>query len=193
MKKNNMAENWEIYCTPQTKKERQQATAEAEAVKEAVADFVLANFANLKVRFVSEEGEMKSSLSELETAISLAGTADLQAFLKTGCIPFEDGTIVSSIEQKKEEKTLALCEGRHEMPAVVEGAIFGNSIDPLDVEGLEKTASNKLAGCTELTLYVTGLTVALVAVVNVCRQNSIKLTLMHFDRATDSYYQQPVR
>ena len=35
--------------------------------------------------------------------------------------------------------------------------------------------------------------VALVAVINVCRQNGIKLTLMHFDRAAGNYYQQPVR
>lgn len=91
------------------------------------------------------------------------------------------------------KKIYALCEGRHEMPTEVVGAIFPHNINPLDVEGLEKTASNKLAGCTELILYVTGLTVALVAVINVCRQNSIKLTLMHFDRAAGNYYQQPVR
>lgn len=91
------------------------------------------------------------------------------------------------------KKIFALCEGRHEMPAEVTGAIFPHNINPLDVEGLEKTASAKLADCTELTLYVTGLTVALVAAINVCRQNSIKLTLMHFDRATGNYYQQPVK
>lgn len=91
------------------------------------------------------------------------------------------------------KKVVALCEGRHEMPTGVSGAIFPHNINPLDVEGLEKTASNKLSDCTELALYVTGLTVALVAVINVCRQNGIKLTLMHFDRATGNYYQQPVK
>lgn len=91
------------------------------------------------------------------------------------------------------KKKLTLCEGRHEMPTEVGGAIFPHKINPLDVEGLEKIASDKLADCTELTLYVTGLTVALVAVINVCRQNNIGLTLMHFDRATGNYYQQPVR
>lgn len=91
------------------------------------------------------------------------------------------------------KKIVALCEGRHEMPTEVSGAIFPHNINPLDVEGLEKTASDNLAGCTELTLYVTGLTVALVAVINVCRQSGIKLILMHFDRATGNYYQQSVR
>lgn len=91
------------------------------------------------------------------------------------------------------KKIVALCDGRHEMPTEVNGAIFPHNINPLDVEGLEKTASDKLAGCTELTLYVTGLTVALVAVINVCHKAGTKLTLMHFDRATGNYYQQPVR
>lgn len=94
---------------------------------------------------------------------------------------------------KKNKKTLVLCEGRHEMPSVVEGAIFGNSLNPLDVDGLEKTASEKLAGIQHLTLYVTGLTVALVAVINVCRQNDIELALMHFDRSSGGFYRQEVK
>lgn len=192
MKKFSNAENWEIYCTSQTKDEKQQAADAASAAKKAVEDFVLTNLHNLRLRFVSEEGETESSFSELETAIKLASTSELQAFLGQGRIPFEDGTIIVSIEQKK-EKTLALCEGRHEMPAVVEGAIFGNSINPLDIDGLEKTASEKLADVQHLTLYVTGLTVALVAVINVCRQNNVELTLMHFDRVSKSYYEQAVK
>lgn len=91
------------------------------------------------------------------------------------------------------KKIYALCKGRHEMPIEVSGAIFPHNINLLDVKGLEKSASDKLAGCTELTLYVTGLTVALVAVINVCHEKGIKLTLMHFDRVSGSYYQQPVK
>ena len=94
---------------------------------------------------------------------------------------------------KKNKKNLALCEGRHEMPAVIEGAIFGNNLNPLDVEGLEKIASEKLADVQHLTLYVTGLTVALVAVINVCHEKGIGLTLMHFDRVSGSYYQQIIK
>lgn len=185
MKKNNMSENWEIYCDPQTKDEK------IEATRKVAEDFILENLDSIKVSFSSEDGEAEASLSELETAVKLASTPELQAFLKTGCIPFEDGTIVVSVELK--EKTLALCEGRHEMPDAVEGAIFGNSVDPLDVDGLEKIASEKLAGVQHLRLYVTGLTVALVAVINVCHEKCIKLTLMHFDRGSGNYYQQMVK
>lgn len=92
-----------------------------------------------------------------------------------------------------EKKIYALCEGRHTMPKEVEGAIFSNTLDPLDVEEMEKIASDKLAGVQELTLYVTGLSVALVAVINICHRKRIELLLMHFDRETGNYYPQWVK
>lgn len=90
-------------------------------------------------------------------------------------------------------KIYALCAGRHTMPKEVEGAIFSNTLDPLDVKGMEKIASDKLEGIQSLTLYVTGLSVALIAVVNICHQKGIELVLMHFDRVTGNYYQQVVK
>ena len=91
------------------------------------------------------------------------------------------------------KRVYALCEGRHEMPEEIEGAIFSNTIDPLDIDGMEKIASDKLEDIQSLTLYVTGLSVALVAVINVCHQKGIKLVLMHFNRATGNYYPQEVK
>lgn len=43
-----------------------------------------------------------------------------------------------------------------------------------------------------LVLYVTGLTVALVAVINACMRVGISITLMHFNRETGDYYPQDV-
>lgn len=91
------------------------------------------------------------------------------------------------------KKVYALCEGRHQMPKEVEGAIFSNTLNPLDIEGMEKIASDKLEGAQSLTLYVTGLSVALVAVINICHQKGIELVLMHFDRSTGNYYPQCVK
>lgn len=91
------------------------------------------------------------------------------------------------------KKVYALCEGRHQMPEEVEGSIFSNTLDPLDIEGMEKIANKKLAGVQELTLYVTGLSVALVAVINICHRKKIELLLMHFDRSTGNYYPQEVK
>lgn len=43
-----------------------------------------------------------------------------------------------------------------------------------------------------LVIYVTGLTVALVAVINACLRVGISVTLMHFNRETGDYYPQDV-
>ena len=91
-----------------------------------------------------------------------------------------------------ETASMALCEGRHPIPQATDGAIFGNTLNPLDVNGLEETAFQKLEGVKSLNLYVTGLTVALVAVLNVCRREGILVTLWHYNRDTNSYYPQPV-
>lgn len=90
------------------------------------------------------------------------------------------------------KKVMGLCTGRHEMPQVRE-YIFPNEVDPLDLEGMEQQAKSKLAGVTDLILYVTGLTVALICVVNACKELNIKLTLMHYDKNTGDYYPQEVK
>jgi len=45
----------------------------------------------------------------------------------------------------------------------------------------------------EVTIYVTGLTVALIAVLNVLRSYNAKVTLAHYNKVNDSYYFQEVR
>lgn len=91
------------------------------------------------------------------------------------------------------KKKMALCEGRHEIQEAVDGAIFENSINPLDLDGMRATVSEKLAEVKAIDLYVTGLTVALVEVINFCHANGVKLTLWHFDRESGEYYQQKVK
>lgn len=90
--------------------------------------------------------------------------------------------------------SMALCEGRHAIPQAVDGAIFNTVINPLDVEGLQSEAYNKLKALDikSLDLYVTGLTVALVSVLNACHQLGIVVTLYHYDREEDNYYSQQV-
>ncbi|MGN1339171.1 MAG: hypothetical protein ACI4WS_02655 [Oscillospiraceae bacterium] len=90
------------------------------------------------------------------------------------------------------KKRLALCSGRHFIPEA-EGSVFDHAVNPLDVEGLEQEARFVLRDCTELDLFVTGLTVACVAVINACRERGIKLTLWHYDRERNEYYPQNVK
>ena len=86
--------------------------------------------------------------------------------------------------------TLGLCEGRHSIPNVTD-YIFPSEINPTDLEAMWKTIAAKIPDdALEIDLYVTGLTVALVEVINYCRQNDIDLTLYHFNRDTNGYYPQ---
>ena len=93
---------------------------------------------------------------------------------------------------ESDHASMALCEGRHAIPQAVDGAIFDTVINPLDVEGLQSEAYNKIKALdiNSLDLYVTGLTVALVAVLNACRQLGIVVTLYHYDREEGNYYPQ---
>lgn len=87
-----------------------------------------------------------------------------------------------------------LVQGRHEIPDVSE-YIFENALDPADIQGIRSLAQQNLgflkAG-DSLTVYVTGLTVALVEVINICHEKGVRLTLMHFDRNTATYFPQEV-
>lgn len=114
---------------------------------------------------------------------------------------------------------LALCEGRHEIPQATDGYIF-NEIAPellKNPEKLEKTVFYRIWGkcydnnfvkvdpnwdeCDEvpllisnvhINLYVTGLTVALISVINAMRDEDVTITLYHYDKDTSSYYSQEV-
>jgi hypothetical protein len=114
-----------------------------------------------------------------------------------------------------------LIKGRHELPKAVEGYIFTTPIeDVTDVRGLEQIARDSMAFYavwrgvedslaiyvggefdslqfdiplySDVTIYVTGLTVALIAALNVLRERKASVTLMHYDSTTGGYYSQQV-
>ena len=88
---------------------------------------------------------------------------------------------------------IGLCQGRHEIPNV-ENYIFPTEIDPLAVTKLQEDAKRKLTelNCKTVNLYVTGLTVALVAVLNAAKQLDITVKLWHYNRDEGNYYSQEV-
>lgn len=96
---------------------------------------------------------------------------------------------------KRKIKKIGLCEGRHPMP--VKAYIYTHSIaDPTDTAGLEEEARVSLADIDEkihLFIYVSGLTVALISALNVCREKNIFVTLMHYDTKSNNYYAQRVQ
>lgn len=97
-----------------------------------------------------------------------------------------------------EERNFGLCEGRHEIASVTE-YVFGNTIsDPTDTAGLEEKAfaffmDNGVKSTECINIYVTGLTVALIAAINAAKEIGAIVTLYHFDRETGRYFEQSVR
>ena len=96
-----------------------------------------------------------------------------------------------------EEISIGLCEGRHEIPEVKEyifpKGFFNDENDMFDYDrmGLQILKVLKMQA-SPVRLYVTGFTPALVSVINFCCGNLIPLILMHFDKASNSYKEQPV-
>lgn len=93
--------------------------------------------------------------------------------------------------------SLGLCQGRHSIPRV-QNYIFTQEVKPLDIDGLTRQAvitlyNLKKQGITTINLYVTGLTVALVAVINAAITHGITLILWHYDRESGNYYPQELR
>ena len=115
---------------------------------------------------------------------------------------------------------MELFNGRHALPQPVDGAVFSSEVDPTNLVQLEGISFNSIwsicdsKGFTEtviredpdgreeyvrvisrgvhLNLYVSGLTVALIATLNQCRRENITVTLWHYNRETGEYYPQPV-
>ncbi len=93
---------------------------------------------------------------------------------------------------------VAVCKGRHEIPQATDGAIFEQTITEMNPDLLLEDASERLLsdfgaknGDT-VELYVTGLTMATLAIVNACASTDIELVCYHYDRETGKYIPQPM-
>lgn len=88
---------------------------------------------------------------------------------------------------------IGLCKGRHELP--VKEYVYEKEINPTDIREVELWAYHKIDSIKSkhINLYATGLTVATLAVVNACVQRCKNLTIMHYDRDTNSYYSQEIK
>lgn len=94
---------------------------------------------------------------------------------------------------------IGLCQGRHRIECV-EDYIFPQEVNPLDPDGLRESALRKLKevyGASkgnlwgrELHIYVTGLSVALVAALDAALSLALSVTVWHYDRESGEYYPQ---
>ena len=92
---------------------------------------------------------------------------------------------------------IGLIKGRHEIPEVEERYIFIEELNPTDVKETEGKAYSvlsaiKRAGEQHIELYVTGLTMAVISVINAARRHGMRITLYHYDRETGKYFPQKV-
>ena len=91
-----------------------------------------------------------------------------------------------------------VCRGRHEMP--VEEYFFPEKINPTEPFALCQHARRRLVADGVkpgmdgdlVNVYVTGLTVATVAIIQACILEGIACCLYHYDRETGEYYPQSV-
>lgn len=115
-------------------------------------------------------------------------------FYADECNQWLDVAPYNPFEIEVDTASMELCKDRHSTPAT-DGAIFETEVNPLDVVGLETEARSRLENLNikKLDLYVTGLTVALIAVLNVARELNISVTLWHFNRENGDYYNQEVK
>ena len=91
---------------------------------------------------------------------------------------------------------IALCAGRHEISQAIDGSIYSTITDVTNIDALDEKAALALSpyykGNGEVNVYVTGLTVALVSVLNVACSHGVNLTLWHYNSADGTYYPQEV-
>ena len=117
--------------------------------------------------------------SELESVISGEGGLEDEGYLCEST-SFED------------IPALTLFNGRHDIPT--EEAVFDGPVeDPRDIKRIRYLARKKIweyIGEEYVLLYVTGLTVALIETVKVCKEIEIIPILMHYDKKAEEYYPQ---
>lgn len=125
---------------------------------------------------IKVEGEVYTTTSRGEAMVSLGAYGD-ECELTT-------------------ERFVALCAGRHNIPDAVDGCIFEQIEDPTDVRSIERHASRYIQdkfeneGLAKINLFVTGLTVALCAVLKICLFYGVEVVLWHYDRDTGEYFPQ---
>ena len=92
----------------------------------------------------------------------------------------------------KKTYVLGLCKDRH--PAPVNDGIFPEFVmSTFDPDYLYSEADFAIPkDCERLALYVTGLTVAIMAVVRVCSERHIDLVCYHYQKARGTYNRQEV-
>lgn len=90
-----------------------------------------------------------------------------------------------------------LCDSRHENPIANMGGLFPKCLaNPMDMYGMKQAIIKKIGAYylfgDTLFCVVTGMSSALVALINACEQLEVELKLLHFDIVHECYRVQSV-
>ena len=100
---------------------------------------------------------------------------------------------------------IAICEGRHTIAPAVDGAVFGNEIAPEDLLNPNKLKTQAAIALNNVVtaksadiqaadvivnLYITGLTVAVIAAISAAKEIGYNVVCYHYDRNSGNYYPQ---
>lgn len=94
-------EIWECYGLSDEEIDaiKQSSEARREIALVNCQNWILSNLNNICLMYEAEDESFPVTIAELQTAISTASVDDLEQFLKTKTIPFEDGYICVTIRR----------------------------------------------------------------------------------------------
>lgn len=104
------------------------------------------------------------------------------------------------MNNKKRTINIGLCEGRHDIVVnnkrlkyfvfdKIEDVCNPKKIEEQAIESLNKFVTKDV---TNINLYVTGLTVALISALNACKKLGITPKLFHYDKKKNKYFSQNI-
>ncbi len=87
----NMSENWLVYTSPITAEEKAAAEARKQTAIESANALVMEHINSIAITIEFEDGEEAGTLADLQRAIDVARTDELERFVESHCIPYDGG------------------------------------------------------------------------------------------------------
>lgn len=97
---------------------------------------------------------------------------------------------------KKNNNQLMVVKGRHRIinneKQEITDFVFDEIVDVRNIDEMQAIADSKIASISSnrVHLYITGLTVAVITVINAVIKYNKEIVFWHYDRETETYYPQ---
>ena len=100
------------------------------------------------------------------------------------------------IKMRKNNNQLMVVKGRHRIinnqKQEITDFVFDEIVDVRNIDEMQAIADSKIASISSnrVHLYITGLTVAVITVINAVIKYNKEIVFWHYDRETETYYPQ---